>query len=175
MPRTFNHHLNVVLPGDLGQLAQRFEFGELRAVAGVGERARAQTVAQGKANVVLLEDLADVFEMLVQKILAMILHHPFSQDRSAAADDSRHAAGGQRNVLDQYSGVDGHVIDALLGLLLDHFQHDVDVQILHAPHAREGFVDRHGADRHGRIASMMALRMRGISPPVDRSITVSAP
>ena len=54
----------------------------------------------------------------------MVLDHPFGQDRSAAADDAGDAPRGQRNVLHQYSGVDGHVIDALLGLLLDHFEHD---------------------------------------------------
>ena len=42
----FDHHLDVVLPGDLGQLAQGFELGELGAVVGVGVRAGAQPVAQ---------------------------------------------------------------------------------------------------------------------------------
>jgi hypothetical protein len=31
VPRT-DHHLAVVLPGDLGQLAERFQFGKLRFV-----------------------------------------------------------------------------------------------------------------------------------------------
>ncbi len=123
----------------------------------------------------LLENLADVVEVLVEQILLVILHHPLGQNRAAAADDAGDALGGQRNVLHQHAGVDGHVIHALLGLLLDHFQHHVDVQIFHAAHARQRFIDRHGADRHGRFASMMALRMRGMSPPVERSITVSAP
>ncbi len=87
--------------------------------------------------VVLLEDLTNVFEVLIQEVLAMVLHHPFRQDRPAAADDSRDAAGGHGHVLDQHSGVNRHVIDALLGLLFNHFEHDPDVEIFHAADARQ--------------------------------------
>ena len=58
--------------------------------------------------------------------------------------------GGQVQVLEQHAGVDRHVVDALLGLVLDHVQkvlrrHVADVvQLLHH------LVDRHGADRHRR-------------------------
>ncbi len=132
------------------QLAQRLQFGELRRVAGVGHAARAQPVAQRKADIVLLENLANLIEVLVEQILLVILHHPFGQNRPAAAHDSGNALGGERNVLHQHAGVNGHVIHALLGLLFDHFQHHVDVQILHAAHAGERFIDRHGADRNRR-------------------------
>ena len=37
--------------------------------------------------------------------------------RAAAADDAGHAAGGHRDEAQQDAGVDGEVIDALLGLL----------------------------------------------------------
>jgi hypothetical protein len=37
--RAFDHHLHVVIPGDARQFAQRFQFGELGLVAGVGQRA----------------------------------------------------------------------------------------------------------------------------------------
>jgi len=52
VPGTFDHHLHIVLPGDLGELTQSLQLGELGAVAGVGERAGAQAVAQRKADVV---------------------------------------------------------------------------------------------------------------------------
>ena len=52
MARPLDHHLAVVLPGDLGQLAERFEFGELRAVVGVGDAAGAQAVAEAEAHVI---------------------------------------------------------------------------------------------------------------------------
>ena len=41
-----DHHLDVVLPGELGQFAQGLELGELGAVVGVGVRAGPQPVAQ---------------------------------------------------------------------------------------------------------------------------------
>ena len=149
-PGTFDHHLNIVSPGLPGQLAQRFQFGELRRVAGIGHAARPQSVAQREADIVLLENLADLIKMFVQEILLVVLDHPFGQDRSAAAHDAGDALGSKRNVLHQHAGVNGHVIHALLGLLLDHFQHHVDVQIFYAAHSAERFVDRHGAHRNRR-------------------------
>ncbi len=149
-PGPFDHHLDVVFPGLARQLAQRLQLRELRFVAGIGHAAGAQTVAQREADVVLLEDLANVLEALVQHVLLVILHHPFGQDGAAAADDAGDPPGGQRNVLHQHAGVDGHVIHALLGLLFDHLQHHLPVQVLHAAHARERFVNRHRADGHGR-------------------------
>jgi len=44
--RTFDHHLHIVLPRDLGQLAQGFKLLELRRVVGVGQTAGPQPVAQ---------------------------------------------------------------------------------------------------------------------------------
>ena len=37
MARTLDHGLDVVFPRDFGQLAQRFQFGELRLVIRVGD------------------------------------------------------------------------------------------------------------------------------------------
>ena len=70
----------------------------------------------------LLEDFTDGIEVLVQQILLMILDHPLGQNRAAPADDSRDALAGQRNILHQHAGMDGHVIHALLSLFLDHFE-----------------------------------------------------
>ena len=67
---------------------KRFEFGELRFVAGVGDAAGAQAVAEREADVVLLEDFADVVEAFVEKILLVVVRHPLRQHRAAAADDA---------------------------------------------------------------------------------------
>src|ERR1700679_1841917 len=91
----FDHDLHVLLPGDFRELAERFEFGELGFVAGVGYAAGAEAVAQRKADVVLFENLDDVFEA---------------------------------------------------------FEHDVGAQVFDALHSRDGFIDGHGADGHGRVA-----------------------
>ena len=55
--RALDHHLHVALPGALRQLAERVELGELRGVAGVGDRARPQPVAERERDVVLAADL----------------------------------------------------------------------------------------------------------------------
>ena len=52
MAGAFDHHLAAVLPGDLGQLAQRLKLGELRLVVGVRDGAGAQAVAQAERHVV---------------------------------------------------------------------------------------------------------------------------
>ena len=49
--------------------------------------------------------------------------HPRAHQRAAAADDAGDALGRQRQVFQQDAGVDRHVIDALLGLVLDHVEH----------------------------------------------------
>ncbi len=46
MAGPFDHHLDIMLPGDLGQLAKGFQLAELRFVVGIGDAAGAQTVAQ---------------------------------------------------------------------------------------------------------------------------------
>jgi hypothetical protein len=128
------------------------QFGELRFVAGVGLAAGPQPVAQGEAHVVLLEDFTDIFEALIEHVLPVVLDHPFGQDGTAAADDAGDPPGGQRNVLHQHTGVNRHIIHALLGLLFDHFEHDLPAEIFHAAHARKRFVDGHRADGHRRRA-----------------------
>ena len=44
MAGPLDHHLDAVLPGHLGQLAQGLELGELCGVVGVGQGARTQAV-----------------------------------------------------------------------------------------------------------------------------------
>ena len=96
----------------------------------------------------LLEDLHDVFEALVQEVLFVMERHPLRQDCATSAHNACDALGNHRQVLDQHAGVDGHVIDALLGLLFDHFEHDVGRQVFDALYAGNRFVNRHRADRH---------------------------
>jgi hypothetical protein len=119
----FDHDLHVMLPGDAGQFAQRLQFGELGFVAGVGQAAGAQAVSEREAYVVLRENLADVFEALVEEILLVVVGHPLRQNRAAAAYDSGDALRDHGHILNEHAGVDGHVIHALLRLLFDHFEH----------------------------------------------------
>ena len=54
----FDHDLDVVFPGFLGEFAEDFQFGELRFVAGIGDAAGAEAVTERKADVVLFENFA---------------------------------------------------------------------------------------------------------------------
>src|SRR5262249_54920716 len=46
MSRTLDHHLHIALPGFLREFAQGLEFCKLRFIAGVGDAAWPQTVAE---------------------------------------------------------------------------------------------------------------------------------
>ena len=114
--RAFDDRLDVVLPGDLGQFAERVEFGELRLVVGVGGAAGSQSITERERDVVRLHDLADLLEVRVEKILPVVGETPFREDRPAARDDPRNTLGGERYVAQQHSGVNREVVDALLRL-----------------------------------------------------------
>ena len=73
--------------------------------------------------------------------------------RAAARDDAGDALGGQRHVAQQHAGVDGEVVHALLGLLDQGVAEDLPGEFLGAAvDLLQRLVDRHGADRHRRIA-----------------------
>ena len=78
---------------------------------------------------------------------------PFRHDGAAAADDAGHAARGQGDEAEQDAGVDGEVIDALLGLLDEGVAEDFPGEVFGAAvHFLERLVDGDGADGHGRVA-----------------------
>ena len=88
---TFDHDLDALGPGALGQLAERLELGELRAVGRVGEAAGAQAVADRERDVVLAHHVADVVPDLVHQVLAVVVEHPLREQRAAACSRCRSA------------------------------------------------------------------------------------
>ena len=127
--RAFDHDLDVVPPGDLGQFAQRLQFGKLRLIVGVGNGARAQPVAQTERHVVGLHDLADLFEVGIGEVFLMMRQAPLRMDRSAAGHDAGHAFGGHRHIGEAHTGMDGEVVDALFGLLDQRVAIDLPGQV----------------------------------------------
>jgi hypothetical protein len=95
------------------------EFGELRLVGRVGEAAGAQAVADGERDVVLAHDLADVVPDARTSGSRDRGEHPLGEQRPAAADDADQAVLDERDVPLADARVDRHVVDALLGLVLD--------------------------------------------------------
>ncbi|KGD50920.1 hypothetical protein DP43_4898 [Burkholderia pseudomallei] len=149
----FDHHLHVVLPRDLRELAERFQFAELRFVVRVVDRAGAQAVAEREAHVVRLHDLADLFEVFVQEAFLVVREAPLRHDRAAARHDARHPVRGERHVLQAHARVDREVVDALLGLLDQRVAEDFPGQVLGlAVDLLQRLVDRHRADRHRAVA-----------------------
>ena len=149
-PGSFDHDLTAPLPGLGRQLAERFQFSKLSFVVGVGETAGAKAVAEAIGHVVFAHDLAQLVEMRVPGILLVVRDHPGADERAAAADDAGDSLRRQLQMLHQNAGVDGHVIDALLRLVLDHVEEILRRQIGDFLHVLDRLIHRHGADRHGR-------------------------
>src|SRR2546421_11706116 len=84
MARPLDHHLAVRLPRYASQFAERFEFGELSLVVGVGDGAGAQAVAQRERNVVGAHDLADGAEPRVEGALLVARQTPLRHEGAAA-------------------------------------------------------------------------------------------
>ena len=149
----FDHHLAAARPGDLGQLAQRLQLGELRAVVGVGDGAGAQAVAERERDVVGAHDVANFFEALVEEALLVMGEAPLGHDRAAARDDAGDAVGGERHERQAHAGVDGEIVDALLALLDQRVLVDLPRQLDGVAVAfLQRLVDRHRADGHRRVA-----------------------
>src|SRR5579885_3559736 len=77
----------------------------------------------------------------------MIPDHPLRQDGASAAYDAGNTASGERNVLHQNAGVNGHVVDTLFRLFLDDFKHYLNIEIFHPAYTRKRLVNRNGPDR----------------------------
>src|SRR5881398_3704244 len=76
--------------------------------------------------------------------------HPVRHQRATTADDAGDALAHEGHVFAQDTGVNGHVIHALLGLLFDDFEHQLEGEVFGAADAGNGFVHGNGADGNGR-------------------------
>ena len=117
-------------------------------------RARPQAVAERERDVVDAADVQDLVERSRNSGFSRLwCDHPVRQQRAAARDDAGHAVPAQRQVLEPHSRVDRHVVDALLGLVLDRPRAaGLRSSSSGRLHALDGLIDRHGPDRHGRGA-----------------------
>ena len=59
--------------------------------------------------------------------------------------------------------MDGEVVHALLRLLLDHFEVQIDIQVLKLLHPRQRLVQRHRPDRHRRMPQNLLADHRNIA------------
>ena len=84
MARPLNHHLHIMFPSDLRQLAKGFQLAQLRRVIGIPNRARAQPVAERERHIIGFHNLADFFKMRVQKAFLVMGEAPFGHNRATA-------------------------------------------------------------------------------------------
>src|ERR1051326_1694715 len=78
--RTLVHHLHGGRPGAFGEFALHFEFGELRLIVGVGNRAGTQAVADAEAHVVGGHDFANLVPVRVEKTFLVMGETPLGRD-----------------------------------------------------------------------------------------------
>ena len=153
MAGTFDHHLDVVPPRDLGEFPQGLQLAELGGVVGVRNGARAQTITEAERYVVGLHDLADVVEVRVEEVLFVMRQTPLGHDGATTRDDAGDTVCGQRHIAQQHARMDGEIVDALLSLFDQGVSEHLPGQILGlAVCLLQCLIDRHGADRHGRVA-----------------------
>ena len=153
VPGPLDHHLHVVVPRDLRQLAQRLQLGELGIVIGVRDGSGPESVAEREADVVAGEDLAHLLEVRVEEVLLVVRHTPLGQHGAAPRYDPSDALRRERHVAQQDAGVHREVVHALLRLFDQRVPEHLPRQVLgHPIHLLQRLVDRHGADRHRRVA-----------------------
>ena len=72
---------------------------------------------------------------------------------TAARNDARHAVRGERHETQQHAGMNGEIIHALLGLFDERVAENFPGEVLGlAADFFERLINRHGANRHGRIS-----------------------
>ena len=89
MARAFHHDLTTFLPSAASQFTENVQFCKLRFITGIGNRSWAKAVAETPRHIVFAEDIAEVLEVSVERILLAVRHHPASNKRTAAAHNAR--------------------------------------------------------------------------------------
>ena len=161
--RSLDHHLNVMPPGDLGQLAERLQLAKLGFVVGIVDGAGAQAVAEAESNVVSLHDLADLLEVRVQEAFLVVGQAPLGHDRTTARNDARQTFGRQWHVTQQHAGVNREVVDALLSLLDQGVAENLPRQVFGLPvNLLKRLIDGHGPYRHRAVANDPLARLMDV-------------
>ena len=150
MARPFDHHLTAFGMRNLGQLTEGFQLRKLRGVIRVGNRARAEAIAEREADIIHPHDVANLFKMFVQERFLVVRQHPLRHDRPTARHNPAHAVSGEVDVSKAHAGMDGEIVNALLGLLNQRIAEYLPGKVLcNAVHFLQRLINRHRTDRHG--------------------------
>ena len=176
MTGAFVHDLDTVSPSPLGEVALNFEFSKLGIIIGVGDRAWAESVADGKADIVSRHNFANFIPMSVGEIFLVMREAPFGEDRATAADDSRHAFGGHGDEAEEYPGVDGEVVDALFCLFDEGIAVEFPGEVFgFAVDFFEGLINGDRSDGDGGVAENPLASGVDIFPGAEIHHGVGAP
>ena len=157
MPGALDHHLHAMPPGAFGELAERFQLGELRPIRRIRQPARPQPIADLKVTSYLRRITQMSIPLGVHDVLFVVRDHPLREQRPAARDDADQAVLHERQMRLTNACVNRQVVHALLAWLTSSAPDHRPVEIFDLP-ADDHRVDRHGADRHSRILYDRATR-----------------
>ena len=91
VPRPLDHHLDIVVPGALCQLAQRHQFRDLGNIPGVLDASRTAGIPKTNGHIIFLTDIQKFIIPLVKWIFISRQLHPGKNDRTAAGNNIRMA------------------------------------------------------------------------------------
>ncbi|MNS80756.1 hypothetical protein D3C72_1144500 [compost metagenome] len=152
MARAFDHHLHIMLPGNLRQLPKCLKLRELCFIIRIRNAARAKAVAKREGDIISLHNFADFFKMRIQEVLLMMRQTPGCHNRAAAGDNSGHALRRKRDIAQQHPSMNREVIYPLLSLLDERIAVYFPVQVLGLTiHFLQGLIDRYGSNRNRGI------------------------
>ena len=96
--RPLDHHLHIVLPGDICKLPKSLQLTDLGLVVGIVDRPRTQSITEAEGYIIGLHDLADLLEVGVEKAFPVMGKTPLRHDRSPSRNDSGQASGSQWHI-----------------------------------------------------------------------------
>ena len=84
MARSFHHHLHVLFPGTLGQVAEFNQLPDLPGIRRIVQATRTQGVSQADGHVILSEDVHYLIIILIEGVLIAGHLHPSKQQGAPA-------------------------------------------------------------------------------------------
>ncbi len=88
MPRSLDDCLDTLGVCLIGKFCIDEQFLDLGTVSSVVDRTRPHTIAKGEGDLVLLEDLDQIVELRVERVLFLVVKHPCGHKRAASGHES---------------------------------------------------------------------------------------
>ena len=166
MPRSFHHHLYVVVPGPLGKFAQAHQFFDLAYVGGVRQTSGPAGVSQRDGHIVFFTDLQDLIKIFIEGILFPCHTHPGKNQASAPAYNI-HFPFVLPDLLNRLAGdaaVERDKIHSVLSVQSDHVDEILGGQGSQVPLVMDdAVIDRNGSDHHRAFPGQFLAEGLGVA------------